>query len=175
MFILSNLYVVLILRIAHIACGVLWVGSAIFYIFLLIPAVRSAEAAGQKLMQNLGPRMGSFMGVITTITIVSGALLYARYVTGGAILIWLKTGAGAAFTVGAVAALVSYVIGTTVFGKTQAKIGALGAAMGSAGGPPKPEQIAEMNRLQGFLMNAYRIDIALLVVALVAMAVARYI
>jgi hypothetical protein len=47
--------------------------------------------------------------------------------------------------------------------------------MQSAGGPPKPEQIAELNRLQAFLMDAYRIDFVLLVIAMVAMAVARYV
>lgn len=171
--ILFNLYVILALRIAHIAGGVLWVGSAVFFLYLLIPVARSAESAGQKFMHSLGPRMGPFMGIVTTITVISGALLYARFFTGGISFIW-KTGAGLAFTVGAIAALGSYVIGATVFGKTQEKIGALGAAMASAGGPPKSEQIAEMNRLQAFLMKAYRIDFALLIVAMTAMAVARY-
>lgn len=171
--ILFNLYVILVLRVLHVAGGILWVGAATFYLFLLIPAVKSSESAGQKFMQNLGPRMGPFMGLVTTVTVLSGALLYARFFTGGISFIW-TTGAGAAFTVGAVAALASYVIGSTVFGKTQEKIGALGAAMAAAGGPPKPEQVTEMNRLQTFLMKAYRFDFVLLVVAMLAMAVARY-
>lgn len=174
MSILSNLYVILVLRIAHVGGGVIWVGSAILYLFLLIPVARSAESGGQKFMQNLGPRFGKMMGIVTTVTVLSGALLYARYLAAGISFIW-KTDAGLAFTVGAVAALASYVIGATVFGRTQEKIGALGATMDSAGGPPKPEQVAEMNRLQGFLMKAYRIDFVLLVVAMVAMAVARYV
>ncbi|MCQ3937644.1 MAG: hypothetical protein DPW18_11445 [Chloroflexi bacterium] len=171
--ILLNLYVILVLRIAHIAGGVLWVGSAILYLLVLIPAVRSSESAGQKFMQNFGPRFGKMMGLVTTVTVLSGALLYARFFSGGISFIW-TTGAGAAFTVGALAALASYVIGSTVFGKTQEKIGALGAAMAGAGGPPKPEQVSEMNRLQSFLMKAYQFDLVLLVVAMVAMAVARY-
>jgi uncharacterized membrane protein len=173
MSILSNIYFILVLRIAHIAGGVIWVGSAILYLFLLIPVARSAEAAGQKFMQTLGPRFGKMMGIVTTVTVLSGALLYARYLAAGLAFMW-TTHAGLAFTVGALAALASYVIGATVFGKTQEKIGALGAAMQSAGGPPRPEQIAEMHRLQAFLMKAYRIDFALLVVAMIAMAVARY-
>ena len=171
--ILYNLYVILILRIAHVAGSIIWVGSAILYLFLLIPAAKSAESAGQKFMQNLGPRFGKMMGIVTTLTVVSGALLYARFFTGGISFIW-KTGAGLAFTVGALAALVSYVIGATVFGKTQEKIGALAAMMASAGGPPKAEQVSAMNRLQAFLMRAYQIDFVLLVVAMTAMAVARY-
>lgn len=173
MSILFNLYVILILRIAHIGGGMLWMGGAILYLFLLIPAAKSAESAGQKFMQNLGPRFGAMMGIVTTVTVLSGALLYARLLVGGISFIW-KTGAGAAFTVGAVAAVISYVMGASLFGKIQGKIGALGAAMASAGGPPKPEEVAEMNRLQAFLIKAYRIDFVLLVVAMTAMAVARY-
>jgi hypothetical protein len=113
------------------------------------------------------------MGIVTTVTVLSGALLYARYLTAGISFLW-TTHAGLAFTVGALAALASYVIGATIFGKTQEKIGALGAAIQSAGEPPASQQIAELNRLQSFLMRAYRIDFVLLVIALVAMAVARY-
>ena len=171
--ILSNLYVILVLRIAHVGGGVIWVGSAILYLFLLIPAARSAERAGEKFMQTLGPRLGKMIGIVTTVTVLSGALLYARYLAGGISVMW-TTHAGQAFTVGALAAVGSYAIGATVFGKTQEKISALRAAMQSAGDPPKPEQVAEVKRLQSFLMKAYRIDFILLVIAMVAMAVARY-
>jgi hypothetical protein len=46
--------------------------------------------------------------------------------------------------------------------------------MSAAGGPPKPEQIAEMNRLQAYVLKVYRIDFVLLVIAVLAMAVGRY-
>ena len=171
--ILFNLYVILILRVLHIAGGVIWVGSAILYLFLLIPAAKSAESAGQKFMQNFGPRFGAMMGIVTTVTVLSGTLLYARFFVGGIGFIW-KTGAGFAFTVGAIAAVISYVMGAAVFGKMQEKISALRAAMASAGGPPQPEQIAEINRLQSALMKVYHFDFILLAIAMAAMAVARY-
>jgi hypothetical protein len=151
----------------------MWVGSAILYILLLLPAVKSAESAGHKVMQKFGPRFGSFMGVVTTVTVVSGALLYSRYFLGiGAKWIW-TTGPGMGFTVGTIAAISSYIIGTSVFGPTQGKINALGAQIAAAG-KPTAEQSARMNYLQSFLMKAYQIDIVLLVVAMGAMAVARY-
>lgn len=171
--ILSNLYVILVLRTLHVAGGVLWAGAAVFSLVLLIPAVRSSGLAGQKLMQNLGPRMGPFMGLVTTLTVLSGALLYARFAAGGLSFIW-NTGPGAAFTLGALAALASYLIGTAYFGKAQGKIAALGEKMASAGGPPPVEQVQQMGRMQATLMRAYQIDLVLLVVAMVAMAVARY-
>ena len=103
MSILSNIYFILVLRIAHIAGGVILVGSAILYLFLLIPAARSAESAGQKFMQTLGPRFGKMMGIVTTVTVLSGALLYARYLEAGLAFMW-TTHAGLAFTIGALAA-----------------------------------------------------------------------
>jgi hypothetical protein len=65
-------------------------------------------------------------------------------------------------------------MGASIISPTQEKIGALGAAMASAGGPPKPEQITEMNRLQTYVMKIYRFDFVLLVIAMLAMAVGRY-
>ena len=110
MALLSNLYVVLILRILHIGGGIMWVGSAALYLLLLIPAARTAQSAGQKFLQTLGPTFGAMMGMVTTVTVLSGALLYARFFAGGLSFIW-NTGAGFAFTVGAVAALGSYALG----------------------------------------------------------------
>ncbi len=174
MAILSNLYVILILRVLHIAGGIMWVGSATLYLLMLIPAARSAQAAGQKFLQTLGPKFGAMMGLVTTVTVLSGALLYARFFAGGINFAWMTRGAGLAFTVGAVTALSSYVMGVAVFGRTQEKIAKLGAEMESAQSAPNPNLIKEMNRLQSSLMKAYQVDFVLLAVAMLTMAVARY-
>jgi len=173
MAILSNLYVILILRVLHIGSGIMWVGSAALYLLLLIPAARSSQSAGKKFMQTLGPKFGAMMGVATTTTVLSGALLYARFTTGGFSFI-LNTGTGLTFTVGAIAALGSYVLGVGYFGKVQAKIGKLGVELESAQSAPNPTQLTEMNRLQSSLMKAYQFDLVLLTVAMLSMAAARY-
>ena len=171
--ILLNHYVVITLRLIHITSGVLWVGSGILFILFLLPAVKASGLAGKTVMQNFGPRFGPFMGIITTSTVVSGALLYSRFFIGqGISWIW-STGAGIGFTVGGIAGLTSYFIGEKIFGPTQAKIGALGAEM-EAAGKPSAEQIEKMNSLQNFLAKAYRIDVVILAIAVAAMAVARY-
>ncbi|MCC6300839.1 MAG: hypothetical protein IT314_16255 [Anaerolineales bacterium] len=173
MAILSNLYIILILRVLHVGGGIMWVGSAALYLLLIIPAAYSAQSAGQKFMHALAPKFGAMMGLVTTITVLSGALLYARFFAGGISFIW-TTGAGAAFTVGAVAALGSYAMGVGVFGKLHAQIGKIEAEIGSAQGAPNPVKVAEKNRLQSSLMKAYRFDLVLLAVAMLGMAVARY-
>jgi uncharacterized membrane protein len=170
--ILSNHWVLIVLRLAHIGGGILWAGSAILFLFLLIPTVRVVQDAGQKFMENFGPRFGKMMSIVTTVTIVAGALLYARFFASGFEWIW-TTKSGLAFTIGALAGIISYVLGSAYLGKLQARVGALGATMAAAN-PPKPEQIAQMNQLQRTLMNVYRFDFALLVIAIVTMAIARY-
>ncbi len=171
--ILLNPYIIIALRLIHITSGVLWVGSGILFIMFLLPAVKAAGPAGGAVMQKLGPRFGKYMGIITTLTVVSGALLYSRFFIGEGFQWIYTTGPGIGFTVGAIAGLTSYVIGERIFGPTQARINALGAEM-EAAGQPSPEQVAKMNRLQSFLMSAYRIDVVILAVAVGAMAVARY-
>ncbi len=46
--------------------------------------------------------------------------------------------------------------------------------MASAQSAPSPAQVQEMNRLQSSLMKAYQLDFVLLVIAMLGMAVARY-
>ncbi|MBV6392466.1 MAG: hypothetical protein KPEEDBHJ_01688 [Anaerolineales bacterium] len=173
MLILNNLYVILILRVLHVAGGIVWVGSAALYLLMLVPVARITQSAGQKFLQTLAPRLGATLGIVATVTVLSGALLYARFFAGGISFIW-TTGAGAAFTVGAVAAFGSYAMGMGVFGKLHAQIGKLEAEIGSAQSAPNPAKVAEKNRLQSSLMKAYQFDLVLLTVAMLGMAVARY-
>jgi len=168
--ILFNLYVIIVLRIIHIASGIMWVGAAAFYLFLLIPNAKSTKELGQNFMRNLDPRFGMMMRITTTITVVSGGLLYARFFSGGVAWIW-TTGPGLGFTIGALASLVSYGMGISIFGPTQEKIIALEKRMGDS---PKPDERNEVHRLKTYLMKNYRIDFVFLVIAVLAMATARY-
>jgi hypothetical protein len=54
-------------------------------------------------------------------------------------------------------------------------MGALVAAIRASGGPPSPEQAAEVQRLQVRLTNAMRVAAVLLLLAIAAMSVARYV
>ncbi len=170
--ILLNHYVILVLRLMHIISGVLWVGGGILFITLLVPAFRAAGPASGAVMQNFGPRFGKYMGVITTLTVLSGALLYSRFFIGqGARWIW-TTGAGIGFTIGAIAGITSYIIGSVVLGPTQEKIGKLSAEL--AAGQPNAALAAKIQSLQAYLMKAYKFDMVVLGIAVSAMAVARY-
>ena len=170
---LFNNYTVIILRLLHVVGGALWVGSGVLFFILLLPAIKSAESAGQVVMQRLGPRFHAYMGMIATITVVSGALLYSRlFISTGIQWIW-STAPGVAFTFGAIAGIVSFVIGGGIIGPNEKKIKELGAEMASAG-RPSVDQVSRMKDLQAFMMKVHRFDFVMLMSALAAMAVARY-
>jgi len=163
----------MLLRIAHVACGIMWVGAAAFYLYLLVPNAQTSAAAGQIFMGNLGPRFGMMMRIVTTITVLSGGLLYVRFFVTGIDWIW-RTGPGIGFTVGAVASLISYGMGIAIFGPTQERIDALEKSINAKNESSISDLSKEKNRLEAYLMKNYRIDFVLLVVAVLAMATARY-
>ena len=113
------------------------------------------------------------MSIVTTLTVVSGAWLYWQD-SGGFQLTWLTSGAGLGFGIGALAALVSYIMGVAVIGPTGKRVSAFGEAMQSAGGPPSAEQLVEMDKAQHTMSSVLRFDFVLLTIALLAMATARY-
>ena len=171
--ILFNQYVIIILRLLHIVGGALWVGGGVLYGILLMPAIKSADSAGQTVMKKFAPRFHTFMAVLANTTILSGALLYSRFFIGvGVRWVWSSPTA-IAFTFGAVAGIISYGMGAGFFAPTQKKIEALAAKM-AVTSQPSADQITQMNNLQASMMKANQLDFVLLMSALGAMAVARY-
>jgi hypothetical protein len=65
-------------------------------------------------------------------------------------------------------------LGLAVTGPTVARVGALGQQIASGGGQPTPEQASELQRLQARMLLVGRIGMVLLAVAVVTMAIARY-
>ena len=72
-------------------------------------------------------------------------------------------------------AIVGATVGVVVSMPAARRLGALAATIAKAGGPPAPDQRAEMQRLQGRMATAAQIVAFLLVLATAAMAVARYV
>ncbi|HEU5171562.1 MAG TPA: hypothetical protein VFU46_13530 [Gemmatimonadales bacterium] len=165
-----------LLRIIHILAAVFWVGAALFVAAFLMPALRAAGPAAGPVMQQLtqARRLPQWMMVATVVTLLSGAVLYwgAARVGGPA---WLGSGPGQAFGLGGVLSLAAGVLATAVNAPTGKRLGALGAALATAGRPPSAEETALLQRLQRRLARAAWLGVALLVLATVAMAAARYV
>lgn len=167
--------VLTVLRLFHIFAGVFWAGSAISLICFIEPAVRRVGPAGEKFFQGLWQhtRMLFFMNLSSLLTAVTGVVLY-WLVSSGNPLAYIGTGIGIGFTLGSVAGLVEFFNGILVMGPTSAKISALGAQMATAGGPPTTAQLDQMGTLQKRLNDGGKHGAILLALAVIGMAVARY-
>jgi uncharacterized membrane protein len=165
----------IILRVIHIGAGAFWVGAA-FVLFLFVqPSVKDLGPEGQRFMGHLAtrkrlPLMITLSGVVT---VLAGLLLYWR-ASGGLDVDWITSGPGLGFTVGALAAIVTLALGLSITKPAVDRIGALGQEIASRGGQPTPEQGDEMRRLQARTVAVGRVTMVLLAIAVVAMAVARY-
>lgn len=167
---------IIVLRLAHILSGVFWVGSLLFVARILTPSLRDAgpAAAGALMVQLSKRRMPIVMMVTAFITIASGVWLM-MIVSAGAPGAWMRSGPGRTFSLGGALAIVTLVLGMAINAPTVKRIGSINQAAAKRGGPPTPDEAAQLQRLQTRLGLATQIVAILLVLATAAMAVARYV
>lgn len=163
------------LRLVHVLAGVFWVGSAIFMAAFLGPTVRTIGPAGGQVMQQLAQvrKLPVYLMTAMALTLLSGITLYgiaSSWFSNG----WVHSGPGMTFGIGGIIAILGATIGTTISMPSARRLGALAGSIAKGGGPPSPEQAAEMQRLQKRMSTATSYAASLLVLATAAMAVARY-
>lgn len=170
-----NVYFLIVLRLVHVVSGIMWSGAAVFYLFFVKPSVKAIGAAGPQFMQNLAERRKYplFMMSTSLLTVLAGGALY-WVSSGGFNVAWIATGPGTGFTIGSVAALIAYMVGSFGIGPTSAKMGALGGQIAASGKSPTPEQVSIMQALEKKLTRAEQIDFTMLIIAMLTMATARY-
>jgi hypothetical protein len=164
------------LRLLHVVVGAFWVGSVVFVAAFLIPTIRAVGPSGAPIMGHLVQvrRLPVVLLVSAWITILSGAAL-AWHNAGPLGFRWFSVGPGRFFGLGAVLAVVATLIGMTINTPTARRIGAITRRLQTGGGAPSAEDQAELGRLQSRLTNATNTVAVLIVLALMAMAVARYV
>jgi hypothetical protein len=165
-----------VLRIIHIVAGVFWVGSAIFLAGILLPTLQAVGPSAGPVMEHLVQvrRLPVRLMIAMALVILSGIALYwkdsAGFQSG-----WMRSGPGIVFGLGAVFAIASGIVGMAISSPTGRRLTSLTAAVKARGGPPTPEELAELQRLQTRMRGAARLVAVLLVLATAAMAVARYV
>jgi uncharacterized membrane protein len=170
-----SIYFLNLLRFTHVVAGILWAGAAIFYLFFVKPSVKAIGPAGPQFMQSLTQRrkLPMFMVSTSLLTVLAGGALYWM-ISGGLTLAWITTGPGLGFTIGSVAALIAFFLGTFGIGPTSGQIGALGGQIGASGQGPTPAQASRMQALEKKLSLIENTEFVLLAISLVTMATARY-
>lgn len=163
-------------RLVHILSAVFWVGGMLIFARFLFPTVQALGPAAGPVMDHLSrvrqlPR--ALVGAAVA-SILSGVGLYWHDSMGfrGD---WMASPTGTVFGLGALLAIIAFVIGVTINAPTAKQLGALAATIHGQGKPPSPDQAAAMQRLQRRLGAALRAVVTLLVLATAAMALARYV
>ena len=162
------------LRILHIVSGAFWFGALMFSVRFLMPSLRAIGPAAGPVMGQLTQRgmTAAFMGA-AFVNLGSGIWLMFL-VSGGSVGEWMKTGMGRTIGVGAACAILAMIVGMIVNPPSVKRMGQIAAAAGKRGGPPSPEEAAEIQRLQKRMASANVFVAIMLTLALSAMAVARY-
>jgi uncharacterized membrane protein len=164
-----------VLRIVHILAGVFWVGAALTTFLFLQPTAREVGPAAGPFTAHLAGKKKLVDWVLRAagLTVLAGLLMYWR-VTGG--LEWdrITTAYGISLTIGALCAIAAFSLGLSVVRPTIMSTLAIGREVAASGGTPTPEQSAKLQALQKRGKDIGQIIVPLLIVAVAAMASARY-
>jgi len=164
-----------ILRLVHILGGVFWAGTVFFIVWLLEPSTRAAGPAGGQVMGELIRR--GYLNIvpgIAVLTVISGGWLY-WYVSGGLNAAWGHSPLGTSLTIGAFTALVALFVGLFKMRPAGLKMASLGGQMAAATTDEDRARIMEeIEALKVTLRKSGRLVAALLLIAVVGMAIARY-
>jgi hypothetical protein len=166
----------IVLRILHVGFGVFWAGSLFFMTSLLMPAVRGVGPAGGQVMRQLVvvKKLSVRLATAAIITVLSGIILYMMdtKLSAGA---FARSRMGMVFGLGGLSALLALIPGVGIVARTVNKVTVLGDAIAARGGPPTAEQSAEMARLQATIGKGSQATAGLVGIAVLCMAVARYV
>ncbi|MBA3892390.1 MAG: hypothetical protein H0X69_01655 [Gemmatimonadales bacterium] len=166
---------VILLRFVHIVFGSLWVGMMVFSTFYLMPAVQEVGPDGGKVMAVIQRRgLMTMMPVLAIGALISGVWLYIRAASGMPAEFG-RSPVGMAYGIGGLAGIVAWILGMAVLRPSMMKAMALGQSLGFSTGAEERQRImGEAQRLRGRATAAGRAAAYLLLFAVTAMAVARY-
>ena len=169
-----DLYVV-VLRLLHIVFGVLWVGFAVFVPFVLMPSLIDAGPAAGPVMGSLQRRgLPKVIAAFAGISILAGVLLLWR-VSGGFRAEFMGSHMGIALSTGALAAIIAYAIGMSVVRPAMNRVGELSQGLAAlTSDAERAAQMTTINALRARGAAGGKIVAYILLFALTAMAVARY-
>ena len=167
----------LVLRFLHIVAGALWVGSAFLFVGFVGPsAAEVGPSAGPLLTAAVKKRKAAtvitWLGVVN---VVAGWIMWLRDMDLSPSLgDWVTSSFGLVLTIGGVLATITAFVGYFGVARNVERVIDLGNEVAASGGPPTPEQQAELDRLGGELERHGKLDLVLLLLAVTAMATARY-
>ena len=167
----------LVFRFVHIVAGVLWVGSSFLFVGFLGPSAADVgPAAGPLLTAAVKKRkVAKVVTGLAFTTVVAGWILWLRDMSQFPSLgDWLTSSFGFVLTIGGILATITAFVGYLGIARKVERAVDLGNEIAAAGGPPSPEQQAELDGLGASMERHGKLDLLLLFLAVTAMATARY-
>jgi hypothetical protein len=165
----------ILLRVVHIGLGVFWAGGVFVTALFLIPTVGAIGPAGVQFMRHLVQvrKYSAIVAASGIITILAGLALYMRMMalTDGT---FARGHTGMAYGVGGAFAILALIPGIGIGARVAGQLSKLGASIEASGAPPTAEQAVTIKKLQRRLALGARSAAALIGVATVIMAIARY-
>ncbi len=163
----------IILRLIHVFSGIFWVGTAFFFVLFLEPTIKAAGPAGGTVMGRLTlTRFPMVMALASILTVAAGFLMYL-FDSGGFQISWISSPSGITLTIGSLAGILAFLLGLFVQMPASARFAALQKEIQTAGGPPTPSQMEEMQVLLDRISNASRWGAVLMVISVLGMTSAR--
>lgn len=166
----------LVFRVLHVAAGVFWAGAIFYFVTLVSPAIRDVGPDGGKVMQALiRRRQLDLLPALALVTILSGVGLLWR-ISGGFERVWFSAPTAHTLLLGTVASIVALGIGFFGMRPAALRVGpTMQAAMQAPDGPARDARLAEVRALQQRATRLGRGVAVLLAIAVLTMAVARYV
>jgi len=166
---------VIILRFIHVVAGAIWVGMVVFTAFFLMPAIQEVGPDGGKVMAAVQRRgLMTLLPILALSALISGIWLYIR-AGAGMPAEFGRSPVGMAYGLGGLAGIVAWVLGVAVLRPSMLKAMALGQSLGpSASAEERQRVMGEAQRLRARAATSGRATAYLLLFAVTAMAVARY-
>lgn len=160
------------LRILHIIFGVYMVGTSIFILFILEPRVKSlGKGTWQHVLRAVEAPASASLGVSVLIILGTGITMTIR-LRGYDLGIILATGWGIAILVGFIATVAALVVG---FGFSVPKgMQLMKMEHYMKGRDPNPNEARELDKIVDRLELVERINIVLIMIALISMPLARF-
>ncbi len=164
---------IIILRLTHILCGVFWAGATMVMASHVTPAVKASGPEGQKFMQQFAGKstLAMWLTVTGTLTLAAGiALFIINYDT----FYSFATFQGRWLFGGMVIGTLAFLHGATAQRSAIMKLQKIGAEVAAAGGPPTPEQGAQLGALSAKIARNGVLLAYLLAITIVVMATFQY-
>jgi len=161
------------LRILHIVFGTFWVGASILSLFFLEPRFRSISSAFEsRAMRAILPVVSPAFGLSSLVILGTGIAMAIR-LRGSDLSIILATGWGIAMLIAFIATVAAIVVGFGFSAPKGMRLIKLERKM--KGREPNTDEAHEIERILDNVQIVERINIVLIMIALISMPVARFV